>query len=47
MGLKRRKMQAGKKLLAMLAKNSRSQLFDTSPRPIKGFEFFRLGGKRS
>jgi uncharacterized Rossmann fold enzyme len=47
MGLKRRKMQAGKKLLAMLAKNSRSQLFDTSPRPIKGFEYFRLEGKSS
>ena len=43
-GLKKRKMQAGKKLLAMLAKNSHSELFDTSPRPIKGFGYFRLEG---
>jgi uncharacterized Rossmann fold enzyme len=41
-GIKRRKMESGKKLLATLAKNSRSKLFDTSPRPIRGFEYFRL-----
>jgi 2-amino-4-hydroxy-6-hydroxymethyldihydropteridine diphosphokinase len=43
-GLKKRKMQAGKKLLVMLAKNSHSELLDTSPRPIKGFGYFRLEG---
>jgi 2-amino-4-hydroxy-6-hydroxymethyldihydropteridine diphosphokinase len=43
-GLKKRKMQAGKKLLAMLAKNSHSELFDISPRPIKGFGYFSLEG---
>lgn len=35
--LKKRKMQAGKRLLKVLAKRSRSQLFDTSKKPIKGF----------
>jgi 2-amino-4-hydroxy-6-hydroxymethyldihydropteridine diphosphokinase len=40
--LKQRKMQAGKKLLAMLAKHSHSQLFDTSPRLVKGFRHFRM-----
>jgi uncharacterized Rossmann fold enzyme len=40
--LKKRKMQAGKKLLIMLAKRSQSQLFDTSSRPIKGFRYFRM-----
>jgi uncharacterized Rossmann fold enzyme len=40
--LKRRKMQAGRKLLAMLAKNSHSQLLDTSPRPVKGFKHFKM-----
>jgi 2-amino-4-hydroxy-6-hydroxymethyldihydropteridine diphosphokinase len=40
--LKKRKMQAGKKLLIMLAKRSQSQLFDTSSRPIKGFTYFRM-----
>lgn len=38
--LKKRKMQAGKKLLEMLAKQSRSRLFDTSKKPVKGFESF-------
>lgn len=40
--LKQRKMQAGRKLLAMLAKNSHSQLLDTSPRPVKGFKCFKM-----
>jgi uncharacterized Rossmann fold enzyme len=40
--LKQRKMQAGKKLLTMLAKHSHSQLFDTSPRLVKGFRHFRM-----
>ena len=40
--LKQRKMQAGRKLLAMLAKNSHSQLLDTSPRPVKGFKYFKI-----
>jgi uncharacterized Rossmann fold enzyme len=35
--LKRRKMQAGKGLLEMLAKQSKSDLADTSKRPIRGF----------
>ncbi|HEX2014665.1 MAG TPA: 6-hydroxymethylpterin diphosphokinase MptE-like protein [Nitrososphaera sp.] len=35
--LKKQKMQAGKYLLEMLAKQSRSQLADTAKRPIKGF----------
>src|SRR5215204_6180858 len=35
--LKKQKMQAGKRLLEMLAKQSRSQLVDTAPKPIKGF----------
>lgn len=38
--LKRKKMKAGKRLLETLAKKSRSQLFDTSKRPIKGFNHF-------
>src|ERR671929_2318521 len=35
--LKKQKMQAGKRLLEMLAKQSRSQLVDTAPKPIRGF----------
>jgi hypothetical protein len=35
--LKKQKMRAGKQLLEMLAKQSRSQLADTFKRPIKGF----------
>jgi uncharacterized Rossmann fold enzyme len=35
--LKKRKMQAGKRLLEMLAKQSRSQLLDTNKKPVKGF----------
>jgi uncharacterized Rossmann fold enzyme len=38
--LKKRKMKAGKRLLEMLAKQSRSRLFDTSKRPIRGFTAF-------
>jgi len=40
--VKKRKMQAGKKLLEMLAKHSRSQLFDTSTRPVKGFVYLKI-----
>jgi uncharacterized Rossmann fold enzyme len=40
--VKKRKLQAGKKLLEMLAKYSRSQLFDTSTRPVKGFVYFKI-----
>ncbi len=36
--LKKRKLQSGKHLLEMLAKHSRSKLFDTAKKPIKGFE---------
>ena len=42
--LKKKKMKAGKRLLEMLAKQSRSQLFDTSKRPIKGFTHFLING---
>lgn len=35
--LKKQKMQAGKRLLEMLAKQSRSQLVDTAQKPIRGF----------
>jgi uncharacterized Rossmann fold enzyme len=38
--LKKEKMKAGKRLLEMLAKQSRSRLFDTSKRPIRGFTHF-------
>jgi uncharacterized Rossmann fold enzyme len=34
---KRAKLKTGKRLLEMLAKRSRSHLFDTSARPIRGF----------
>jgi uncharacterized Rossmann fold enzyme len=42
--LKKKKMKAGKHLLEMLAKRSRSQLFDTSKKPIKGFTRFLING---
>jgi hypothetical protein len=35
--LKKQKMQAGRRLLEMLAKESKSELADTSKRPVKGF----------
>lgn len=35
--LKKQKMEAGKRLLEMLAKQSRSQLADTAKRPVRGF----------
>lgn len=35
--LKKQKMQAGRRLLEMLAKQSRSELADTAKKPIKGF----------
>lgn len=35
--LKKQKMEAGRRLLQMLAKQSRSQLVDTAKKPIKGF----------
>jgi uncharacterized Rossmann fold enzyme len=38
--LKKRKMEAGKRLLEVLAKQSRSQLFDTSKKPIRGFSAY-------
>jgi 2-amino-4-hydroxy-6-hydroxymethyldihydropteridine diphosphokinase len=40
--LKKEKMKAGKRLLEMLAKRSRSRLFDTSPRPIRGFSHLTI-----
>jgi uncharacterized Rossmann fold enzyme len=38
--LKKRKMQAGKRLLEMLAKQSRSKLLQVSKKPVKGFSSF-------
>jgi len=35
--LKKQKMEAGKRLLEMLAKQSHAQLADTAKRPVKGF----------
>lgn len=35
--LKKRKMQAGRRLLEMLAKQSRAKLFHASKKPVKGF----------
>lgn len=35
--LKKQKLEAGRRLLEMLAKQSRSQLADTAKKPIKGF----------
>jgi uncharacterized Rossmann fold enzyme len=35
--LKKQKMEAGRRLLGMLAKQSRSQLADTARRPVAGF----------
>jgi 2-amino-4-hydroxy-6-hydroxymethyldihydropteridine diphosphokinase len=40
--LKRAKMKVAKKLLAMLAVRTRSELFDTSTNPIKGFAYLKL-----
>ncbi len=37
--LKKAKLKAGKRLLEMLARRSGSRLFDTSPRPIRGFTY--------
>ena len=40
--LKKVKMKVAKRLLAMLAVRTRSELFDTSINPIKGFGFLKL-----
>jgi uncharacterized Rossmann fold enzyme len=37
LALKKQKMEAGRRLLEMLAKQSRSQLADTARKPVKGF----------
>ena len=39
--IKKEKLQIGKKLLQNLAKNTKSNLFDTSKKPINGFEYFK------
>lgn len=39
--LKRAKMKVAKRLLAMLAVKTRSELFDTSRNPIKGFAYLK------
>jgi uncharacterized Rossmann fold enzyme len=40
--LKKQKMKAGKRLLEMLAKQSRSKMLDTSKKPIRGFESLEI-----
>lgn len=40
--VKREKLQIAKKLLQVLAKNSKSNLFDTSKKPIIGFKPFKI-----
>jgi uncharacterized Rossmann fold enzyme len=42
---KRAKMKAAKRLLAMLAVNTRSELFDTSIHPIKGFAYLQRSSR--
>jgi uncharacterized Rossmann fold enzyme len=39
--VKREKLQIAKKLLQVLAKNAKSNLFDTSQKPIIGFKYFK------
>lgn len=39
--VKREKLQIAKKLLQVLAKNTKSNLFDTSQKPIIGFKYFK------
>jgi uncharacterized Rossmann fold enzyme len=39
--IKKEKLQIGKKLLQILAKNTKSNLFDTSKNPIIGFKYFK------
>jgi len=39
--LKKAKMKVAKRLLAMLAVRTRSELFDTSINPIKGFAYLK------
>lgn len=40
--IKREKLQIAKRLLQILAKNTTSNLFDTSDNPIGGFKYFRI-----
>jgi len=40
--VKREKLQIAKKLLQVLAKNTKSNLFDTSQKPIIGFKYFKV-----
>lgn len=40
--VKREKLQIAKKLLQVLAKNTKSNLFDTSQKPIIGFKYFKI-----
>jgi 2-amino-4-hydroxy-6-hydroxymethyldihydropteridine diphosphokinase len=40
--VKREKLQIAKKLLQILAKNPKSNLFDTSQKPIIGFKYFKI-----
>jgi uncharacterized Rossmann fold enzyme len=40
--IKREKLQIAKRLLQVLAKNTTSNLFDTSKKPIIGFKYFKI-----
>ena len=40
--VKREKLQIAKRLLQVLAKNTKSNLFDTSKKPIIGFKYFKI-----
>ena len=40
--VKREKLQIAKRLLQVLAKNTTSNLFDTSKKPIIGFKYFKI-----
>ncbi|HJU59158.1 MAG TPA: 6-hydroxymethylpterin diphosphokinase MptE-like protein [Nitrososphaeraceae archaeon] len=40
--IKREKLQIAKRLLQVLAKNTKSNLFDTSKKPIIGFKYFKI-----
>jgi 2-amino-4-hydroxy-6-hydroxymethyldihydropteridine diphosphokinase len=40
--IKKEKLQIAKRLLQILAKNTKSNLFDTSKNPITGFKYFKI-----
>jgi uncharacterized Rossmann fold enzyme len=40
--VKKEKLQIAKRLLQILAKNTKSNLFDTSQKPIIGFKYYKI-----